>query len=396
MKERKIYGMTGMLLAAFLLIPLGLQALDIKVCPKGSDPLESRWEWAKRNKETFSNSKGIWVGYSIKKMMRLNTFYYMNGMFSFGNTDGICTFLEGGSFGDRGKSLGEQLYGKHYESPIPESETLREMARKSLDSLDGRREKYPRISKDVAILFYFETGKKNMPGKLAFCNLEVPFDSDKHPLIWLGSAQDDESFLFAKKMYSDNKDQKFKRKLLSAVGMHTSVELAVPFLTGVLRGKDEERVRGRAAVELGEFDTQKSVDVLLHAIKNDTSTYVRKRAVLGLEDITLETATDAIIYAARKISDIHVRKAAISTLGDLASQKASQALQNIVYQDDDTAVQKYAVYALEDFPNNEGIPLLIKIAKSHPKVPVRKSAIHCLGDSGDPRALDTLIEIIKN
>lgn len=395
MKNRERLVAAGVLMGALLLSSQLLVAGSILRCPNESDPLESRWNWGFQKTSAASHSKGVWVGYSIKKMMRLNAFYYMNGMFSFGNSDGICTFLDGGSFGDRGKSLGEQLYGKDYESPIPDGDTLREMARKSLDRLDGRRHKYPEVSKDIAFLFFFERGSR-VPAKMAFCNLEVPFDSEKHPLIWLGSAQDEESFFFVKKMYAGIGDVTFKRKLLSAVGMHSTVDLAIPFLSGVLRGKDVEKVRGRAAVELGEFDTQKSVDILLHVIKHDRSSYVRKRAVYGLEDIRLESAVDAIIDAAKTSTDLHVRKAAISTLGDLASRKASQALQSIVYRDDDTAIQKYAVYALEDFPNGEGIPLLIKIAKTHHKVPVRKSAIHCLGDSKDPRALDTLIEIIKN
>lgn len=235
-----------------------------------------------------------------------------------------------------------------------------------------------------------------IPEKIYLSNLSVPFDLGGCPLFWLDKSEDSQSFHFLSRMYSSIANEDFKRRILGAIGLHSSSNIVVPFMEKVLKSKVTDRLRGKAAIELGEHDTESSVKLLLRTAREDSSLYVRKRAVSGLEDLRNPAAADALIELACNARSRDIRRRAISALGDIASRKAVAALDDMVYSDEDTETQKRAVYAIEDLPNKEGIPLLIKIAKTHPKLKVRKSAIYCLGDSDDPRALNALIEIIRN
>jgi hypothetical protein len=295
----------------------------------------------------------------------------------------------------KGKTLENVLYGKETFISLSEEDQLKRVAKNALDDLEGRKKSRKKVWKEVAVLYKFKTGGSKIPETINYCNVSIPFDFHGRPLLWLDKTKDRESVSLLQNLYAKKTEEKLKKRVLSAIGIHSESEVIVPFLEKVLTGSDPDSLRARAASELGDHDTEHVVDLLLKTPKNDRSYDVRKKAVYGLEDVDLSSATDALIAIARNADHPKLRQRAISCLGDKASRKAVSALEDFVYDDDDTEVQKRAVYALEDLPNSEGIPYLIKIANSHPKSTIRKRAIYCLGDSDDPRALDALIKILK-
>jgi hypothetical protein len=388
---KKIYS-AALLIIAFLLFPSYLIPVDVDIFhyPRLADNLEARWNWAVKNGTTQGLKNGFWIGYTIKKQMGENTYYVSKGI-------GICTVRSSYPFHSymRGKTLGEILHGKRSEPELSNMEQIKQVAKQALDKLKNSRRTQRKVWKDVAILFQFVPNSSKTPKQIKLSDLFVSFDPEDMPIFWLDKADHNQSFLLLRRMYENVKVESQKKRFLSAIGIHSNSDRVVPFLEKVLKSKETDAVRGRAAIELGEHDTKHALEILFQTAKHDHSLYVRKKAVSGLEDMRQEAAVDALIELARRAESMVIRRRAISALGDIASRKTTAALEEFVYNDDYTEVQKQAVYAFEDLPNGEGIPYLIKIAKTHPKVKIRKSAIYCLGDSGDSRARDALIEIIR-
>lgn len=379
---------TGLLVLGVCGLSQFLSSSEIIRHPQPGDKLESRWNWAIDNAGKQKPKNGYWVAYSIKKMMGEFTYYATTGTYMYSTNHPSSSLF-------RGQTLEEMVYGRRSVPKMSDEEQIKSIAKQALEERKNPHRPQRQVEKDVAILFKFLGNASKTPEKIRFTNLTVAFDPGERPVYWLDKSEDAESFEFLRQMYAKVKNEDLKKRVLSAVGFHTSSDLVVPFLVNIVKSREVEKIRGRAASELGDHDTKQSLTVLVETARNDRSLYVRKRAVYGLEDQKQPEAVDGLIDLARNANHRDIRKSAISALGDIASRKAVAALEDFVYDDDDTEVQKRAVYALEDLPNNEGVPLLIKIARSHPKTKIRKSAIYCLGDSGDPRALETLISLIK-
>jgi hypothetical protein len=380
----------ALLITVFFLFSSNLLPVEILHHPRPSEHLEARWNWAVTNGTKLGLKNGFWIGYSIKKQMGESTYYIDTGK-------GICTVRSSYPFNSymRGKTLREILYGKRAEPELSNMEQIKQIAKQTLEELKNPRRTQRKVWKDVALLFLFGPHSPETPKNIKLCDLFVPFDPENIPIFWLDNADHTQSFLLLRRMYGNTKEESQKKRFLSAIGIHSNSDRVVPFLEKVLKSRETDAVRGRAAIELGEHETKHALELLVQTAKSDNSLYVRKKAVSGLEDMGQEAAVDALIELARRADNMVIRRRAISALGDIASKKVTAALEECVYNDDYTEVQKQAVYAFEDLPNGEGIPYLIKIAKNHPKVKIRKSAIYCLGDSGDSRARDALIEIIR-
>lgn len=356
--------------------------------PRCTDKLNERWDWAIKEARNQGFKDGFWIGYSIKRLM--DEYYYIwstrKSTFS-----GNYYFHPSLKY----KTLGEIIYGKDFSIILSDEEQLQLAAKKALAELEKKSKPQHRVWKDVGILFKFSSSSVKIPETIRLNNISMPFDSEGLPLFWLDKTEDEESIFLMSKLYKSSVPERLKKRILTSIGFHGSSDLVVPFLEKVVKSSEPESLRGRAASELEDHDTELALKILYQTAKNDRSFYVRKKAVYALEDMRLEGATDALIDIARKADNTNIRKKAISALADKASKKAAEALEDFAYEDDDTEVQKRAVYALEDLPGGQGIPYLIKIAKSHPKLIIRKKAIYCLGDSNDPRALQALIEILQ-
>ena len=355
--------------------------------PRPAEKLETRWEWALENARDKGFNDGFWVAYSIRHLMGEYTFFASTGRYTYHSSYPSLGLMEG-------KSLGEMIYGQKMAPDLPDEEQVKRIAQRALEEMDNPRKEQRKVWKDVAILFLYKRAS-DLPATIRFNNLSVPFDTDGLPLFWVDKADDADSVSFLGKLYESTKNEKFQKRLIGAIGLHSKPEIVVPFMEKILKSRSSNELRGRAAIELGDQNSERSLELLLECASHDRSLHVRKRAVSGLEDLDMPAATDGLIALARNADQSDIRRRAISTLGDIASRKAVEALEDFVYNDSDTKVQKHAVYALEDLPNGEGVPYLIKIANEHPNPSVRKSAIYALGDSGDSRALEALVQIIR-
>ena len=347
--------------------------------PNPKDNLIERWDWAKQDAGKQNLKHGFWIGYSIKRLMREHQYIYSTQEHT----------ISGSHFTDFPK-------GDPLEKILAVEEQVKREAKRALDRLENTEKLEQKVWKDVAILYKFGSNSSKVPITIRVSNLYLPFDPERLPIFWLDQAEDAQSLSILDDLYTSSNQEKLKKRILTIAGLHGTSENAVAFLEKVLKSRDPDTLRARAASELGDQDHERAVRLLHQTAKDDCSFDVRKRSVYGLEDINLPSATDALIDIAQNGKDREIRKKAIDCLADIATKKTANALKNVVEKDEDTDIQKRAVYALEDLPDDKGIPYLVDIAKTHRKLTIRKAAIYCLGDSNDPRALQALIQIIKN
>jgi hypothetical protein len=355
--------------------------------PNPEDNLSVRWEWAKQEAGKRKLEDGFWIGYSIKRLMWEHQYIY--------STDKHT--ISGSHFSGfpKGDPLERILSGKVTASPLSSEDQIKNEAKRALDRLENPEASEQKVWKDIAILYKFASFSSAVPKTIRVSNLYMPFDPERLPIFWLDRAEDVQSLAVLDNLYALSSQEKLKKRILTVAGLHGTSEHAVAFLEKILKSREPDSLRARAALELGDQEHERAVRLLHQAAKDDRSPEVRRRSVYGLEDIDLPGAADALIDIAQTGKDKETRKRAIDCLADISSKKTAAALKNVADNDEDTEIQKRAVYALEDLPDEEGIPYLADIAKTHSKLTIRKAAIYCLGDSDDPRALKALIEIIK-
>ena len=360
--KRFLLNLTAVFLSATL--SAAVYAQDVVRHPDPTADLAERWEWATAPSRQEC-ARGCWIGYGIQRMMEENSFTGSNW---------------GGR--DQQPTLQALIYGREVESP-PRSRENRERA-------GGSR----MIMKELGLLFRVEAGDRTIRD-IQISNISLPVSLDGLPLLWLGRADQSESIQMLKVEYARTSVTDLKEDLVSAVGMHDSDDLVVPFLTQVIASKENDDVRGQAVFWLAETEHGDVLPLLERTARGDASQEVREQAVFGISRIETEAADELLISLARKLDDRETREHAIFWLGQKASKKAASNLEDIVENDPDLEIQKKAVFAISQLPMDEGVPRLINIVRTHRKSQVRHDAIFWLGESGDPRAVDVLVQIVR-
>lgn len=347
--------------------------------PSGVRPLAVRLDWGLKEAAGRGYRAGFWEGYSIRRLM--------------GERSSIGTFNCGAG---EETTLEEVISGKKKEFPaLPGQEAARRQARRVLDEMNKKGEPEKKIWKDVAVLVRYDGTTHRPPSRVEMSNLDLHFDFQGLPLLWLGGAENEESLAWLKTIYAGSPTDEAKKHVLAAVGMHQSPSLVIPILEATLNGRESVSLRMDAAFWIGQQDDPRACAVLLMTARNDRSLEVRKSAVFAISQVELEASTDGLIDLARKADDREVRKEAVFWLAEKASKKALATLEDLAYRDPETGVQEQALFALSELQNGEGVSALIKVAKTHPNPRIRKKAIFWLGECGDPRAVETLVEIVK-
>ncbi len=348
---------------------------EVVRCPSGDLTLAARLDWGLKEASVRPYPAGYWEGYSIRRLMGEHSSI---GSFNCGTADE--------------PTLEELLTGKKKEFPALSTQ---QTARRVLSEMGGKHEPESKVSKEVAILFRFDKGKQRVVSRVDMSNLDLSFDFEGLPLLWLGGAEEGESLTWLKSVFAAGPTEKVKKEVLAAVGIHQSPALVIPILKAVLKGREPVDVRKDAAFWIGQQPDPKSCEILLGTARSDPSLEVRKHAVFALSQVDLEASVDGLIALAKTADDLEVRKQAVFWLSEKASMKALATLTELAERDPEAKVQEQALFALSEFHDPEALDALIRVAQTHPNPQVRKRAIFLLGDSGDPRAVDALVAIIK-
>jgi HEAT repeat protein len=343
-------------------------------------PLTSKFDRVLAEAPKFAPGRSFWVGYAIDRFQAGNS--------RIGRFDGD---------GRAGLTIAEVLAGKRgpARSAPADAQEVRRAASAALERIERKGRPERTVEKELG--FFFKYGPEGSPvlADVGLSNLDLSFDFEGLPLVWLGKSAVEQSLALIEGLYDRDRGGKVQRDLVAAVGCHGRPALALPFLERVLTGDGPDELRKDAAFWIGEQNDAAGLPLLGRIARNDRSKEVREGAVFGLSRIELPAAVDEIIDLAKAADKPDVRKQAVFWLSQIASEKSGPVLERIAHGDDSLEIQEHALFALAELPDHQGVDALIKLARTHSDPRIRKKAVFWLGECDDPRALEALIAIVK-
>jgi len=357
------------------------------VHPQPSGPIAYRVAWARGEAKANRWDKGFWLGFGIRRLMGEHS---SMGWYPWGGPEMQLTLddLINGKKTPLEKKIANDQAARGTAASMP-------AAARSLAAL--RREDEPErpVMREIGILLRMTAKDSEFPADIRVSNLNLPFDLEALPLVWVGMAADAESLSYLLPLYARAAAEDDKRSLLWAIGLHRNSAAVVPFIERVLAGKESEEIRAEAAACLGEQNEPRALELLLKTIKADSSQEVREQAVNALVEMELPAASDALISFALNGTDRRIREEAVHGLAEKATPATIKALVEISSGDKDPEIREEAIHALADLPGRGGFPRLVSLVKTHPDADVRKEAVEAIGDMGGAEAVKFLTELAK-
>ncbi|MBE3124330.1 MAG: HEAT repeat domain-containing protein [Acidobacteria bacterium] len=355
--------------------------------PQPSGPIADRVAWARGEAKANRWDKGFWLGFGIRRLM--------------GEHSGMGWYPWGGP--ETHITLDDLINGK--KTPLEKKVANDQVARGTAASMPAAAHSFAAkqrgdeperlVMREIGILVRLTAMEAEFPADIRVSNLNLPFDFEELPFVWVGMAEDSESLAFLIPLYAKAAGEEDKRSILWAIGLHRDSAAVVPFIERILAGKESEEIRAEAAACLGEQNDPKALELLLKTIKADPSSEVRERAVGGLVEMELPAATEALISFALNSTDRHIRSEAVRGLAEKATAATVKVLEKIATGDKDREIQEEAIHALADLPSRSGLPYLISLVRTHPEAAVRKEAVAAIGEVGGAEAVKILTELAK-
>jgi len=381
--NRRVRSFAGLLCGLMLSlagVSSGALSQQVYRAPEGQS-LESAWEWAAAAQKEKDLAE-VWVGYSIRRMMKQNSWI---GSFNSWSTG-------------RETTLVEVLTGKflEYDANRPGENDLKREARRALDRAKGNDEDVF-VEKELAFLFRFETapGKADGLRRVRMSNIDLHVELEQRPLLWLGTFDQQQSLRFLDRLFRNTDSPKVQEKIVPAIGVHEKNSAAFTLLKEIAGGAYDTDVREDAVFWISQQRTDEALDYLVGLAESGREEKIVERAVFGISQFEAEKATDVLIRLGQAGRSEKLRKRAVFWLGQRASRKVVESLKDFAYNDENTEVQKQAVFALSQINDGGGVDEMIRIATSHPNPKIRKQAVFWLGESDDPRAFDAIVAIAK-
>lgn len=267
MKTRYVWWLmlAGLLVAALRMVIAHDAAGQVVRHPDPTRSLAERWDWA--FEEAIRQNTDVWIGYSIERMMRPNSNLMIGSNMSFHN----------GHMKSDGPTLADRLAGRAAMPVPPDDEAVRREAQRWINGDDEGREDGPRVPKDIAIVFRYapNTTRPDVYQSMIIGNVDLDLDLEGQPLLWLGSAEDEESLNWLAQRYRAATTEKQKERLIAAQGVHDAPRQVVPLLQSILQSNEGEEVREAAAHWLGWQHDPAAVRLLDETAHNDRSDEVR-------------------------------------------------------------------------------------------------------------------------
>jgi HEAT repeats len=357
------------------------------VHPQPSATLAERMAWARGEAKTNGWSKGFWLGFGIRRLMGEHS---SMGWHPWGEPEMRLTLddLVNGRKTPLEKRIADEQALRGTAASMPDA--ARSFAAKRM----GDEPERP-VLREIAILLRLPASATPFPADIRISNLNLPFDFEELPFVWVGMAADPESLAFLIPLYAKAVTPQDKRSILRAIGLHRNGATVVPFIERLLAGKETEEIRAEAAWCLGEQNEPRALALLAKTIKADPSEEVREHAIRGLVELELPAAAETLISFALSAADRHVRSEAVRGLAEKATGPAVKALETISSSDKDPEIQKAAIRALAELPRRSGLPYLVSLVGTHPDSAVRAEAVDAIGDVGGAEAVKILTELAK-
>lgn len=361
-----------------------LHAETVIQCPQQDEPLNRKWEWAKKEAQNQDLRNGFWIGYSIQRLMGEQEYCVTGTNIRFDEVrkDGVPSL--------------ENLVGyeKHPQAVRePDDQKVKRTAENALADLEHRKTTEIKVMKDLAVLFEFHSLQSAGPDDFAMLNTSLTMDLKKRPLIWLGRTDETQSLDLMLKYYREVNSGEVKEEMLVSIASHRNSALVLPFLREILSGTSPDHLRAAAAQSLGSHGSDEAIPLLLQVCKTDRSSEVREEALNGLAELSSAAARSAVIDLAKTAKDAELREEAVQRIVENATQKEIATIQGIVMNDPDQEVQEAALYALAELPGSTS--WIIQVARAHPNRELREAALHALAENASKEAAAALEEIAR-
>ena len=183
-------------------------------------------------------------------------------------------------------------------------------------------------------------------------------------------------------------DQKIRIKAAIALGEWGNDRAVTPLIHSLIHENDD--FRREAARALKEIGNRRAVEPLIELLLNDNSPEIRAEVAYCLgyfKDAKEEV--DALISS---LEDEHylVRQNVAFALGKIKRRKATSPLIDVLKKDENYNVREIAAWALGELNDKRATPQLI-IALNDQKVEVRRNAAYSLGRLEDQSAIEPLM-----
>ena len=225
--------------------------------------------------------------------------------------------------------------------------------------------------KEIGILIRLTARPEDFPADIRISNLDLPFDLEELPFVWVGIATDPESLAYLIPLYARASADEDKRTILWAIGLHRDPAVVVPFIERILAGKEREGIRAEAAACLGEQNDSQVSTFCSGRSRPTPSHEVRERAVEGLVEMDLPAAAEALISFALNGAD---RPFAARPCGDWPKKPVPRRSRSSSRSRAATRTRRSegSDPCHPRSPGRSGLPYLISLVRTHPDETVRK------------------------
>jgi HEAT repeat protein/beta-lactamase regulating signal transducer with metallopeptidase domain len=330
--------------------------------PDPNAPLAERYGWAEQQARRFRSS---WIGYSVAPLLSRERSLFVGRLGRRGvRSSGFTISGRIVNFGD---------FGKTNFPGVP-----------VIELVGGRPD-------DVAILMRVD-GRGPGITSIQASSKVLGADFERQPLLWLGSAQDEESVALLVRLRREAAAPEARVDFIGALGVHRTA--TVPILVSILRGTEPDEIRSAAAEWLGWHPDPAALVALARAARTDRAARVRHEAAESVGEVALPEAADTLIALAKTLADREARREAIEALGDRAEPEVVPALVEIAREDRDRDLRREAVETLGDFEDHRGLSALIDFARSHPDREARREAVESIATAAEPEEAVRLLDRI--
>ncbi len=356
-----------------------------------SSALSQKMVWAQQQAEAR-----VWIAWSFETMMPENRFVATSFIMRSGKTKISGTIH--GTFGanmledlfeDRNlKSIYEMVYDRKPENWLTnfnDEESVKQAARRAL-----KKDALKRPSEIVMFLGFDRS--KNAFDAVEYRSINLPFDYNRRPILWLGKHAEEESATMLRALYDRIEAQQGKENILEAAALHKKSESAFALLENTLRNDGDWKLREEAASSLGRFQHECAVKALTFAIENDASEKVRVEAVEALADQENDEAFEVLKGILQKGGSRRVQNEALEAISDGFPQRAESVLYDVAMNNPEESLQREAVEAIGDLKYEVAAPSLKHILSEHKSPRVRSEAVERLADLASPKMMIPVLE----
>ena len=217
-------------------------------------------------------------------------------------------------------------------------------------------------------------------------------DLGRLPVVWLGAAEDAQSFARLREMGDGLRDPNHRESVVKMIGLHRG-QAVVPYLAAVLGRDGSNGVRREAGEALAHHPTAEALAALRTAVERDGSDDVRREAVEAIGRMGTPQSAAALEQIALGAANDDVRRQAAESLGQAAGP--IETLAAVALRERSADVAREAVEAMERYPAAQAAPLLARLAWTHDDPQVSRQAAESLGRFPAPWAVAALDSIAR-